>query len=322
MNRSNFEVSVIIPVFEEERHLKQSLRVIEGVLKSARIKHNYVLIDDGSRDRTWETIKEAAREIPGITAVKFSRNFGKESALCAGLEVATGDACIVMDSDLQHPPALIPEMVRLWQEEGYEVVEGVKTSRGREDLITKIYAYLFYKTLKRFSGFDLSGASDFKLLDSKVVSSWRQLTERNTFFRGMTAWVGYKRIRIPFEVAARATGKTKWSKVKLFRLALTAITSFSSLPLYVVVFLGIVFLVGSIPLAIDTLESYFRGIAVSGFTTVILLLLIIGSILMISLGIIGAYIARIFEEVKHRPRYLVAVTITTGARRKGRNTGA
>jgi len=322
MNKNNSLVSVVIPVFEEEKHLKQSLRVIEGVLNSERIKHHYVLVDDGSKDRTWETIKEAAREIPGISAVKLSRNFGKESALCAGLEMATGDACIVMDSDLQHPPALIPEMIRLWQKEGYEVVEGVKTSRGREGLFSKIYAYLFYKTLKRFAGFDLSGASDFKLLDSKVVTSWRLLTERNTFFRGMTAWVGYKRIRIPFEVAARATGKTKWSKVKLFRLALTAITSFSSLPLYVVVFLGLVFLIGSIPLGIDTLESYFRGIAVSGFTTVILLLLVIGSILMICLGIIGAYIARIFDEVKHRPRYLVAETITTGTRRKSRKQDA
>lgn len=307
----NYLISIVIPVYEEEKHLQESLRVIEGICQANRIYHQFVLVDDGSKDRTWEVIKAVAREIPLINAIRFSRNFGKESALCAGLEAATGDACIVMDSDLQHPPEIIPEMVRLWREEGYEIVEGVKISRGKEHILNKLSAYLFYKIFKRLSGYDLSRASDFKLMDSKVVSSWRLLTERNTFFRGMAAWVGYKRISLPFEVAERAKGKTKWSNWKLFKLALTAITSFSSLPLHIVTFIGIIFLIFSFPLMIDTLYNYFLGIAVSGFTTVILLLLITGSALMISLGIIGTYIARIFDEVKYRPRYLVAETIKT-----------
>jgi polyisoprenyl-phosphate glycosyltransferase len=306
---SEFLISIIIPVFNEGKQIPKSLSVIRKILDDNQINHEFILIDDGSKDDTWDVIKHASTEMPGIGAIRFSRNFGKESALCAGLEAAMGDACVVLDADLQHPPEIIPEMVRLWREEGYEIIEGVKFSRGKEHLLNKISALVFYKVLKGLSGYDLNRASDFKLLDAKVVASWRLLTERNTFFRGMAAWVGFKRTSIPFVVADRSGGKTKWSSFRLFKLALTAITSFSSLPLQLVTFLGIAFLIGSIPLGIETLYLKFRGEAVDGFTTVILLLLIIGSTLMISLGIIGTYIAKIFDEVKYRPRYLVSETV-------------
>ena len=251
-------------------------------------------------------LKMLSEEIPCIKALRLSRNFGKEAALCAGLEAVEGDACIIMDADLQHPPTLIPEMIRLWKDDGYEVVEGVKALRGNESMINKVGANLFYQTLSKLSGFNMQQASDFKLLDKKVILAWRSMNERGTFFRGMSAWVGYNRISIPFNVGIRTKGVSKWSLFNLFNLAVKAITSFSSFPLQLVTFMGVFFLVGALVLGIQTLYMKLTGIALSGFTTVILLLLIIGSCLMISLGVIGTYIARIYEEVKCRPRYIVA----------------
>ncbi len=303
---SEFLISIVIPVYCEEKQIKKSVEKIDSILNDKMIKHEFILIDDGSTDSTWVEMCKLQCDIPGVRAFRLSRNFGKESALCAGLELLKGDACVVIDADLQHPPEIIPEMVRLWKEEEFDVVEGVKVSRGKESIINKAGAFFFYKILKKLSGIDLDRASDFKLLDAKVICAWREMNERNTFFRGMSAWVGFKRTSIPFTVADREEGSTKWSVFRLFRLAINAITSFSSLPLHIVTILGVVFLAISFVLGIQTLYMKFNGEAVSGFSTVILLLLIIGSALMISLGIIGTYIAKIFDEVKYRPRYLIS----------------
>lgn len=299
-------LTVVIPVFNEENQICENIDVVRGCLARTGLDFEILLVDDGSRDGTWLKLKMLSEEVPGIKALRLSRNFGKEAALCAGLEAAEGDACIIMDADLQHPPELIPEMVRLWKDEGYEVVEGVKALRSNESAVNKIGAHLFYHTLSKLSGFDIKQASDFKLLDRKVVLAWRRMGEKDTFFRGMSAWVGFNRISLPFTVRDRAKGVSKWSLFKLFKLAVSAITSFSSLPLQLVTFMGLIFLGGSVILGIQTLYMKLMGMAYSGFTTVILLLLIIGSTLMISLGVIGTYIARIYEEVKRRPRYIVA----------------
>lgn len=301
-------ISVLIPVYNEGAEINKNVHIIHDILVKNKIDHEFVLVDDGSSDDTWSHILITASEMPEVRAARFSRNFGKEAALCAGIDLVRGDACVIMDSDLQHPPVFIPEMVRLWREEGYEVVEGIKTLRGEERLVNKLGAKLFYGVMKKLSGFELQGASDFKLLDAKVVDVCRRLGERNTFFRGIASWVGFKRKSIPFEVAERSHGGSKWPLLKLFSLSVTAITSFTSVPLQLVTLMGIVFLFGSVLLGIQTLYKYFSGIAVSGFTTVILLLLIIGSTLMISLGIIGTYIAKIFDEVKGRPRFIIAET--------------
>ncbi|MFZ5986083.1 MAG: glycosyltransferase family 2 protein [Bacillota bacterium] len=307
----NYLISVVIPVYNEGKQIYKNIHTVNKILSDNNINHEFILVDDGSRDNTWEEMRNLSSILSNLCALKLSRNFGKEAALCAGLEAAQGDACIVMDSDLQHPPEIIPEMVRLWRDEGFDVVEGVKSSRGKESLKNKIGALLFYNVLKKMSGFDLNGASDFKLLDSRVVSAWGNMKERNTFFRAMSAWVGFKRTSVSFEVAERTEGTSKWSIIRLFKLAITAITSFSSLPLQLVTLMGMLFLAGSFILGVQTLYMKFRGIAVSGFTTVILLQLIIGSTLMISLGIIGTYIARIFDEVKFRPRYIVSEKVKT-----------
>lgn len=305
-------LSVVLPCLNEASHIGASARTIAETLARVPIDFELVLVDDGSEDATWEELEKLAADPPeksaggSVRAVRLSRRFGKEQALCAGLEHARGAAIVVMDSDLQHPPALLPEMVRLWREEGYEVVEGRKTDRGNEGLVARVEATLFYSLLKRVSGYDLSGASDFKLMDRKVVEAWAEMPERNLFFRGMSAWLGFKRVELPFEVEARAGGRSGWNVRGLVRLAITGITAFSSVPIHVVTLTGLLFLVFAVVLGIQTLYNWSTGQANDGFTTVILLVLITGSAIMIGLGVIGLYVSRIYNEVKGRPRFVVS----------------
>jgi glycosyltransferase involved in cell wall biosynthesis len=302
-------VSVVIPVFREGAQLSSFLATVRSSLSQCNLSYELVLVDDGSPDDTWRIITAEAESSQAICALRLSRNFGKESALCAGLEHARGDAVIVMDADGQHPPSLIPELVRTWQGSGADIVEAVKRRRGRESLSSKIGAQLFYFILNKLSGFHFKGASDFKLLNRKAVDGWLKMHERNVFFRGMTVWMGFNTVQIPFEVVPRSAGQSTWSVLKRLKLALIGITAFSSFPLHLVTLAGLIFLGLSVLLGIETLYLKLIGRAVSGFATVILLELIIGSFLMISLGIIGEYLARIYEEVKGRPRYIVTETI-------------
>lgn len=297
-------LSIVIPVYNEEAHIASSIATVRRILDEAGISHQFILIDDGSRDGSWGALQQLAASMPRIRAYKLSRNFGKEAALCAGLEQVDTELTLVMDSDLQHPPELIPSMVAKLQE-GYDVVEGVKSDRGHEAQLYKLGARAFYSTFMRLTGFDLRDASDFKLMNRRVIEAWRRLPERDTFFRGMSAWVGFKRYAMPFQVARRVEGVSKWSPVKLSRLFISAISSFSSLPLQIITILGAVFFFSSLLLAIWTLYMKFAGTALSGFTTVILLQLIIGSAIMFGLGTIGLYLARIYDEIKARPRYLI-----------------
>jgi dolichol-phosphate mannosyltransferase len=309
------DFSIVIPVFNEAGQIASTLAAIRSALcEVPDFRASFILVDDGSSDRTWEVISAISSEHADVRGIRLSRNFGKEAALCAGLDLAgemKTDACIVMDADLQHPPELIPRMVTLWRE-GYDVVEGVKSSRGRERLLYRMFARAFYGVMGKLSGFDFDDVSDFKLLDMKVVDSWKKLGESRTFFRGMTAWMGYPRATLPFDVAERTTGRSGWSAIKLIRLATDAVSSFTSAPLHFVTILGCAMFVMAVLLGTQALYKKLAGVAVDGFTTVILLQLLIGSSVMISLGIIGVYIARIFDEVKHRPRYLVQETTAAG----------
>ncbi len=302
-------LSIVMPVFGEGAHLHAFLAAVRSSLEQCDLPYELVLVDDGSPDDTWRVIGAEAKDNGALSALRLSRNFGKESALCAGIEHARGDAVIVMDADGQHPPALIPEMVRLWRGSGADIVEAVKRRRGRESLSSKLGAQLFYLILNKLSGFHFKGASDFKLMNRKAVDAWLKMHERNVFFRGMTVWMGFTTVQIPFEVVPRSAGQSTWSVLKRLKLALIGITAFSSFPLHLVTFAGVIFLGISVLLALETLYLKLAGRAVSGFATVILLELIIGSLLMISLGIIGEYLARIYEEVKGRPRYLIKESI-------------
>jgi len=302
-------LSVVIPIFGEGGHLRVLLATVRESLDECHLPYELILVDDGSSDDTWRVIAAEAKVSPAIRALRLSRNFGKESALCAGLEHSRGDAVIVMDADGQHPPSLLPEMVRIWSGGEVDIVEAVKSDRGREPMFGKLSAGLFYLIWNKLSGFELKGASDFKLMDRRVVNEWLKMGERNLFFRGMTAWLGFRTVKIPFEVAERAGGRTGWGFLDRLKLAFTAISAFSSLPLQLVTFAGALFLLFAAGLGVQTLVVFATGKAVSGFATIILLLLIIGSFLMVSLGVIGVYLARIYEEVKGRPRYVVRDSI-------------
>ena len=304
-------LSIVLPVYREGNHLAELLTAIHSSAQKCNLQYELVLVDDGSPDNTWSVIAEEVTRCQSVRALRLSRNFGKESAVCAGLEHARGDAVILMDADGQHPPSLIPAMVTLWQDSGADIVEAVKRRRGRESLSSKLGAQLFYFILNKLSGFQFKGASDFKLMNRKAVDAWLRMHERNVFFRGMTVWMGFTTVQIPFEVVPRSAGHSTWSILKRLKLALIGITAFSSFPLHLVTFAGVVFLGISVLLAIQTLYLKLAGRAVSGFATVILLELIIGSLLMISLGIIGEYLARIYEEVKGRPRYLIKDSIAS-----------
>jgi glycosyltransferase involved in cell wall biosynthesis len=298
-------ITVLMPVYNEGKYIYNNVMKVDSLLIKKGIEHQFLLVDDGSTDNTWDEMCRLASDCPHVSIIRLSRNFGKESALCAGLENAAGDAVVIMDSDLQHPPEYIPEMVRLWREEGYNVVEGVKEDRGKESLGSKLAALLFYRTFRRTTGIDIGVASDFKLMDRSAVEAWKKLPERNIFFRGLSAWVGFKRRTLPFKVAPRAGGDTKWTFSALVRLAINSITAYTAAPLFIVFWLGVLMGIGAVILGIQTLYNYFAHQSVPGFSTVILLLLFIGSAIMISLSIIGLYIAKIYDEVKARPRYII-----------------
>lgn len=306
MNSMEPEISIIIPVYNEEVHIVSSLARVEQEISQITSSYEIITIDDGSKDSTWERLTHFGEMSHHFYALRLSRNFGKELAMCAGLEHARGQAVIIMDSDMQHPPELLQQMVQLWRDEGKDIVECVKRSRGNESLDKAIGSSMFYTILNKLSGYELRGASDYKLLDQKVVRAWREMPERNTFFRGMVAWLGFDKAQIDFEVPERVDGNSQWSFTNLLKLAVNAVVAFSSIPLRFVSIFGVIFFLGAIILGIQTLFQKFLGNAVTGFTTVILLLLIIGSVIMISLGIIGEYIASIYNEVKGRPRYLVS----------------
>lgn len=300
-------LSVILPSYNEEKNITNTTKVLTDLFEKEQIDYELIFVSDGSVDGTYETICREAKKNPKVKGVEFSRNFGKEASIFAGLHVAVGDACVVMDCDLQHPPEVIPKMYALWQE-GYEVVEGIKSSRGKESLFHKAFANMFYSIMSHLIKMDMKSSSDFKLLDRKVVNVLLDLKEKNTFFRALTFWAGFNSTSVEYEVQERQFGESKWSYGSLFRYAIRNATSFSTLPLQLVSIMGVLCIVFSVILAIQTLVKYFMGTAVEGFTTVILIVLIVGGFIMISLGIIGHYMARIYEEVKGRPKYIIKRT--------------
>ena len=295
-------LSVIMPIYNEINIEPNFLRLVR-VLDDAGIKHEVIMIDDGSVNGAWDEISEIVDKYPDVTAISFSRNFGKESAICAGLDCAEGDCVICVDSDMQFPPEEIPNMYKLW-EDGYEIVEGVKKKRQNEGFIYRLCSKTFYSTLKKLSGIDLKNGSDFRLLGRAAVEAWRSMPEKQTFFRGMSSWIGFRRVQYPFEVADRTEGASKWSIGALARLAVDAVTSYTALPLYLSAVMGMIFFFFAIVMGIQTLYMFISGHAQNGFTTVILLLLIIGSSVMLGMSIIGIYIKKIYEETKGRPRYI------------------
>ena len=298
-------ISIIIPSYNEEQLIQNTSEVVSDIMNQNNILFEILFVDDGSKDGTWKQILTLSKNNSNIHGIHFSRNFGKEAAIYAGMQYAKGDCCVVMDCDLQHPPIKIVEMYRLW-EQGYEVVEAVKEDRGEESGIHRFMANLFYKIISKLTDIDMMNASDFKLLDRKVMLVLLNMKERNSFFRALSSWVGFKTIQVPFRVAEREAGESKWSTKALVKYAILNITSFSSAPMQIVTICGFIMLIISFVFGINSIIQYVTGKALGGFTTVILLQLFSSSIIMICLGIIGFYIAQIYEEIKGRPKFIVS----------------
>ena len=301
-------LSVIIPAYNEEQMIPRTVSVIDGILVEAQIEHELLFVNDGSKDATWAEIEQAAGNNSNVRGVSFSRNFGKESAIFAGIANAQGDCCVVIDCDLQHPPEKIVEMYRLW-EQGYEIVEGVKASRGKESGLHRFAARSFYEIMSSSMGFDMSRASDFKLLDRKAMNVLLNMNEKNAFFRALSSWIGFKSTEVEYDVREREAGTSKWSTRSLIKYALTNITSFTSAPMQIVTILGIIVFVVGLATSIEAIVRFFQGTAQEGFTTVIILECFTGSFIMLGLGIIGFYISKIYEEVKGRPKYIIDKTV-------------
>jgi glycosyltransferase involved in cell wall biosynthesis len=271
-----------------------------------------IIVDDGSTDETFEEICRLSHADARVKAVRFSRNFGKEAALLAGLRTATGDVAVTMDADLQHPPAIIPELIKRWQQ-GARIVHAVKRSRQTDPWLVRMRAGAFNLLMARLTGIDIKNSSDFKLLDRVAVDAMiHSLPERRRFYRGLAGWIGYSAAAVPFDVCRRESGQAKMSLRRLLGLATVAIVTFTAAPLRIVSLLGVLTLSFGFIVGADTLLSWWQGKAISGFATIIFTNLILGSFIMISLGIIGEYIAKIYDELKARPSYLIEATTGLG----------
>lgn len=298
-------ISCIVPVYNEEANVEAFFTKLQTLLGELTQHFEIVVVDDGSQDATIEKIMKLPSDYH-IKMLGLSRNFGKETALTAGLEHCTGDVAIILDADFQHPLEVIPTFLKHWGE-GYEMVYGVRENRDDESSIKRNFAQLFYWVMSKITKIDIpSNAGDFRLLDRKVVAAINLFQERSRFMKGLYAWVGFKKIAVPFQVQVRAAGSSSWGLARLTELALTGITSFSDIPLRVWGFIG--FIVSTISLIyaiyIVTVTLLF-GADLPGFPSIIVAVMFLGGIQLLSIGILGEYIARIFTEVKQRPKYLI-----------------
>jgi glycosyltransferase involved in cell wall biosynthesis len=299
------ELSIVIPCYCEEKNIAHLYTAIHKHLESKIASYEFIFVDDGSRDGTWQEIEKLAKQENFVRGLRFSRNFGKECATAAGVSEARGQAVLLIDGDGQHPPDLIPKMIELWKNENFNVIECVKQDRGRESISSKWSSSLYYKLMNLSTGLDLKNSSDYKLIDRKVVDAWLQCKEWNIFFRGLVEWLGFKKTQISFEVQPRLYGESGWGFISLMRLAISTITSFSSLPLYFLLFFGIISFVVSGLAGVFVVISKAIGYSTEGFPTVILLQLIFNSTILLSVALVGVYISKIYEEVKGRPRYVI-----------------
>jgi polyisoprenyl-phosphate glycosyltransferase len=300
----NKKIDIIIPCCNEEGNIQLIIEEIDKYIKNLKYEYDFIFIDDGSTDDTYNKIVEAARQRKDIKVIKLSRNFGKESAMRAGIELCDADAAIILDGDLQHPPHLIPSLISEW-ERGANIVDAIKIQRQKENIMIKYLSISFYNLMHNLTDMDFEGASDYKLIDRNAIGILKTLNEKNRFFRGLTNWIGLRHSKIEYKVEDRKSGKSKWGLMQLVKLFFDAITAYTSKPLQIVTFLGLFTLLFSIILSLQTLYMKIYGHAVSGFTTVILIVLVLSSIMMISMGILGMYLSRIYDEVKNRPIFII-----------------
>ncbi|EAZ91071.1 glycosyltransferase family 2 protein [Crocosphaera chwakensis] len=305
-NLNQVEISIIVPCYNEAEGLDLLFQRLFTVLNNLNLSYEIVCVDDGSRDRTLERLIDYHRRYRSIKVISLSRNFGKDIALTAGLENAQGQAVIPIDADLQDPPELIEQLIEKWRQ-GYDVVYGKRRSRQGESLVKKTTANAFYRLISRISSVPIPrDTGDFRLLDRRVVDAIKTMPERTRFMKGLFAWVGFKQTYVLYDRPNRLQGTTKWNYWKLWNFALDGITSFSLVPLKVWSYLGLflsllAFTYGSFLI----IRTIILGIDVPGYASLMVTILFIGGVQLITLGILGEYLGRIYEETKQRPLYLI-----------------
>ncbi len=300
-------ISIVVPVLDEERCVDELAHRVRDAMRAAGISYELVFVDDGSTDRTAERIGMIRKSDPAVKSIRFTRSFGHQAALVAGLEHARGDATVTMDGDLQHPPELIPDLVEAWRA-GADVVQTLRRPpAGQRGGIKELFSRAFYAAMQFLSRVPVeAGSADFRLLDRRVVEAFNELQERFVFARGLVPWLGFEETRIEYRVGDRHAGDSKYSWLRMFRLALDGIFSFSVFPLRVIALIGLATTLFGVAFGVFSLAAYLRGqIEVPGWTTVVVLILIFGGIQIFSIGIVSEYVGRIYEEAKRRPRYVI-----------------
>ncbi|HHW48630.1 MAG TPA: glycosyltransferase family 2 protein [Clostridiaceae bacterium] len=298
--------SVVVPLYNEELVINESYKRIKEVMDSTSEPYEIIFVNDGSRDRTSEMAKEICKKDKNVRLLSFSRNFGHQAAITAGMEYACGQAIIVIDADLQDPPEVILEMIKKWKE-GFDVVYGQRSERQGESFFKKITAKIYYRLLKCLSDVDIPvDVGDFRLIDRKVCDALKKLPEKNRYVRGLISWLGFKQTSVKFVRKERYAGETKYPLKKMLKFAFDGITSFSYKPLKLWTYLGlIVFMSGFIYLAVIVCRKLFTSYAVPGWAIVAVIILITNGAVLISLGTVGGYISRIYDEAKGRPLYVL-----------------
>lgn len=299
-------LSVVVPAYNEEEVLTEFHKRISAVLESMAIDAEIVYVNDGSTDNTLVIMQQIRRSDPKVAIIDLSRNFGKEIALTAGLDHASGDAVVVIDADLQHPPELIQELVKHWKE-GYDVVYVKRMSRDEESIIKKVTTYFFYRLIQMVSHVKIpEDVGDYRLLSRRAVDSLKQLREQHRFMKGLFVWIGYPQKAVPYHPDPRYAGKTKWSYWNLWNFALEGITSFSTIPLKIATYLGLLTAVAAfIYGVIIVYQTLVYGNPVAGYPSLMVVILFLGGVQLITIGIIGEYLGRMFNETKQRPLYFL-----------------
>ena len=302
----SYKLSLIVPVYNEQNSIDPFLAKILPILNDNLKNYEIVFINDGSNDNTLKKILAIQKKIHNIKVISLSRNFGKEAALTAGLDYAEGDAVIPMDVDLQDPPELLTDMLQKWQE-GFEVVFAKRIKRDQDTFFKKNTAALFYWLWNKISDINIpENVGDYRLLDKKVVLILRQIKEKNRFMKGIFAWVGFKTTTVEFERPQRKTDKSSFNFIKLYKLALDGIFAFTSAPLKIWMYIGLTIALGSFAAIIYlVLRTFLHGVDVPGYASIMITVLFMGGINLLSIGIIGQYLARTYDEVKNRPIYII-----------------
>ena len=299
-------ISIVIPVYNEEEVLSQLHNDLYKSIQDLNTVFEIIFVDDGSTDKSLNILSDLYKKYKNIKILQFSRNFGHQAAILAGMQYAKGDAVITMDADLQHPPELIPELIKKWKE-GYEIVYTCRMSTADSSAIKNLTSKLFYKFINILSNIDIpEGSADFRLLDRKVVDALLSFDERRLFLRGIVNWMGYRSLGIPYNAPARAGGSSKYNFIRMASFAVDGITSFSSIPLYISALFGLIISFFSFIYAAFVLYiRLFTDQSIEGWTSLMVVLLFIGGVQLIALGVIGMYLGRIYDEAKRRPRFLI-----------------